>query len=418
MMTSVPSAPARLGAYVLSVAIGSTAYIALFTAQTIAAREITGSAELAGLPSSLGTLGTAFALGVLTAIMARAGRRRGLVVGYGVAVAGAAASVFAISLASFPLLAAGGVAVGFGNAALQLTRYAAADLVDPARRARALSIVVWASTVGAVLGPNLVDPAGRVARALGRPPLEGGLAVTALAFAAVVVIAARTAPRRTPHDIATPIAGAGAFARLGGPVTGGRLSSLRAPRVRVALLGLLAGQIVMNLIMTMTPVHVHEMGEPLSTVGFVISAHTLGMFALAPLSARVIDRFGQVPVILAGFVVLAVAAVLAAIAMQTQLPVLVLGLFLLGYGWNLSFVAGSSLLALGSSVDERIRLQGLADVLVWTATAAAGASSGLILEAIGYQGLATVGGILLVLPAAAVLVLRRGLSVSAEPATA
>lgn len=418
MTSSVPSAPARLWAYVLSVAIGSTAYIALFTAQTIAAREITGSAELAGLPSSLGTLGTAFALGILTAIMARAGRRRGLVAGYAVAAAGAAASVLAISLASFPLLVAGGVAVGFGNAALQLTRYAAADLVDPARRARALSVVVWASTVGAVLGPNLVDPAGRVASALGRPPLEGGLAVTVLAFAAVVAIAFRTAPRRTPRDLASPLAGVEALASLRAPGPAGRLSALRAPRVRVALLGLLTGQIVMNLIMTMTPVHVHEMGEPLSTVGFVISAHTLGMFALAPLSARLIDRFGQIPVILAGFVVLAVAAVLAAVAMQTQLPVLVLGLFLLGYGWNLSFVAASSLLALGSSVDERIRLQGLADVLVWTASAAAGASSGLILAAVGYQGLATVGGILLVLPAGAVVLLRRDPSLGAEAATA
>jgi MFS family permease len=350
--------------------------------------------------------------------MARAGRRRGLVAGYAIAAAGAAASVLAISLASFPLLVAGGVAVGFGNAALQLTRYAAADLVDPARRARALSVVVWASTVGAVLGPNLVDPAGRVAGALGRPPLEGGLAVTVLAFVAVVAIAVRTAPRETPRDLASPLAGVDALASLRAPGPGGRLSALRVPRVRVALLGLLTGQIVMNLIMTMTPVHVHEMGEPLSTVGFVISAHTLGMFALAPLSARFIDRFGQIPVILAGFVVLALAAVLAAVAMQTQLPVLVLGLFLLGYGWNLSFVAASSLLALGSSVEERIRLQGLADVLVWTASAAAGASSGLILEAIGYRGLATVGGVLLVLPAAAVLLLRRDPSLRAEAVAA
>jgi MFS family permease len=177
---------------------------------------------------------------------------------------------------------------------------------------------------------------------------------------------------------------------------------------------MVTGQVVMVLIMTMTPVHVHDMGESLTTVGFVISAHTLGMFALSPVSGRLVVRFGAFAVLYAGFATLLVAAILAAVARDTDIPVLTLGLFLLGYGWNLAFVAGSSLLTGGASVQERIRLQGVTDVLVWSASAAASVSSGLLLDWAGYQTLAIVGGALLLLPAAAIFLARRRLPMPAR----
>jgi MFS family permease len=127
------------------------------------------------------------------------------------------------------------------------------------------------------------------------------------------------------------------------------------------------------------------------------------MFALSPLSARLVDRLGAIPVMFAGFGLLLIAAVLAAIARDTEIPVLTLGLFLLGYGWNMGFVAGSSMLTVGADLAQRIRLQGLTDVVVWTASAIAGVSSGLLLDIAGYAALSLVAGALLAIPALAIV---------------
>jgi MFS family permease len=386
-----------LAPFVLAVAFGSTAYIASFTAGALAAREITGSAQLSGLPSALGTIGTAIAIAVLSGAMGRWGRRAGLTAGLASGVAGATVTVIGVAAASFPLLLAGSLAVGFGNAALQLSRYAASDLVAPERRAGAVGIVVWGSTVGAVLGPNLLQPAAAVAEWLGRGSLEGAMAATVLLFGLALLVVVVGVPGRRPAvESATPALTADA------PRTSGRLGLLAPIRVRIALIGMTSGQIVMVLIMTMTPVHVHDTGHSLATVGFVISAHTLGMYALSPLSARLVDRLGAIPVMFGGFGLLLVAAVLAAIARDTEIPVLTLGLFLLGYGWNLGFVAGSSMLAVGADLAQRIRLQGLTDVVVWTASAVAGVSSGLLLDIAGYAALSLVAGALLAIPALAI----------------
>jgi MFS family permease len=410
-----------LAPYVVATALGSTAYIASFAAATLAAREITGDAQLAGLPSALGTIGTAAAIGLLSALMARRGRRPGLLAGYLVAITGALATLAAVAFASFPLLLAGSIAIGFGNAALQLSRYAAADLAEPERRASAVGTVIWGSTAGAILGPNLLEPAGALATAVGRPVLEGGMAVTVVGFALTLLVTLRWvrtagAPADAREEVIETGIGAEPVAIPDEPAraTDSRLALLAPIRVRVALVGLVAGQVVMVLIMAMTPVHVHDLGEPLATVGFVISAHTLGMFALSPLSGRLVGRFGALPVMVAGFGVLLLAAVLAAVARQSDIPVLVLALFLLGYGWNLGFVAGSSLLTSGASLGERIRLQGATDVLVWTAGAAASLSSGFLMDWAGYPMLATVGGALLAIPALVVLLARRRMPATAS----
>jgi MFS family permease len=389
--------------YVAATALGSTAYIAASTTASLAARDITGSAQLAGLPNALGTVATATAIGLLSAVMARRGRRSGLLAGFLAALGGALTSLTAIALGSLVLLVAGSIAIGFGNAALQLARYSASDIVPPERRAWAVGTVVWGSTAGAVLGPNLLQPAGSLADVLGRPMLQGAMAAAVLGFGLTLVVTyllirpARVREAREPasgEDVTAP------FAVAAGPVSrDGLLAALAPLRVRIALVGLVTGQVVMVLIMTMTPVHIHDMGEPLSTVGFVLSAHTLGMFALSPLSGRLVERFGPLPVLAAGFATLLVAAVLAAIAHETDIPVLAVALFLLGYGWNLGFVSGSSLLTTGASLAERIRLQGVTDVAVWTAGATASFSSGILLQVAGYPVLATVGGMLLAVPA-------------------
>ena len=158
----------------------------------------------------------------------------------------------------------------------------------------------------------------------------------------------------------------------------------------------------MILIMTMTPYHLHEHGHGLGTVGFVISAHAFGMFAFSPLSGRLTDRYGAEPMVTAGFAVLALAGVLAAVTPDTGGNALAIPLFLLGIGWNLNFVSGSSLLASEATAGSGARLQGASDAVVWTAAAVASASSGFVVVAVGYAFLAVIGAGLAVVLAVAI----------------
>jgi MFS family permease len=154
----------------------------------------------------------------------------------------------------------------------------------------------------------------------------------------------------------------------------------------------------MVLIMTMTPLHMAEHGHDLTAVGVVISGHTFGMFGLSPISGRLTDRFGSVPVILAGLAVVALASVLAALAPPAGGALLFLALFLLGYGWNLGYVAGSALLTHGLSLPERTRIQGLTDTLIWSSAAVASLGSGFVLAYAGYAILGLMGAGLVVVP--------------------
>jgi MFS family permease len=175
-------------------------------------------------------------------------------------------------------------------------------------------------------------------------------------------------------------------------------SVLRRPSVVAALVALVVGQFVMVLIMTMTPLHMTSHGHDLAAVGFVISAHTFGMFALAPISGRLTDRFGCTRIIYIGTAMLLVAGVLSAIAPADDQAVLVAALFLLGWGWNLGFVAGSALLTGGISITERTRVQGIADGLIWSTAAVASLGSGVILGVAGFAALGMIGAALVLLP--------------------
>jgi MFS family permease len=179
---------------------------------------------------------------------------------------------------------------------------------------------------------------------------------------------------------------------------------VQRPVVVAALVALVIGQFVMVLIMTMTPLHMTSHGHDLGAVGIVISAHTFGMFALAAISGRLTDRFGAVPIVFAGTAVLLVSALLAAVIPGDSQPLLLVALFLLGWGWNLGFVAGSAMLSSGVTVAERTRIQGLADGLIWGAAAIASLGSGPIIAVAGFAALGWISAALVLLPAAVLMV--------------
>lgn len=389
------------GLFLGGVALGNTGLIAALTVSTLAAEEIAGTATWSGLPSALSILGTAFGTTLLAETMQRFGRRNGLVAGYLVATAGATAAVVALLAGSLGLLLVATFALGLGRSGDALSRYLVADLYPLWRRASAIGWIVWMGTIGAVLGPNSLDPAGRLASGFGLPSLSGAFLVTMGAYGIVAVAyAALLRP-----DPATLIVEEIAEHR---PQVSLRLRSLfgRA-NVRVALAVLVVGHSVMVLIMTMTPLYLKLAGHGLKAIGLVMSSHILGMFALSPLTGRLVDRWGQVPVILVGQGLLLIAAVAALLAPVADVGWVALALFLLGLGWNLGFVAGSALLSSGIDIKRRPRLQGVTDSLVWLAAALASAASGFVLAALGYDALCMIGLALLAIPLAT-LVRARG----------
>ena len=396
---------------VAGVALGSTGHIAAVTVATIVAADLGGSSIWSGAPGAAVVLGAAAGSIVLARIMVARGRRRGLASGYTIGVGGALLATLAILAASLPLLLAATVMIGFGNSANQLSRYAAADLAAPNRRASAIGVVVWGATVGAVVGPNLVAPAGVVAGAIGLPPLAGAYLVP-MVFVGAAALLSFTFLRPDPYALAHSSARHDVEADAN-PLSVSIASVFARPNVPVAVAALVTGQFVMTLVMTMTPLHMTDHGHDIAAVGVVISGHTFGMFGLSPLSGRLTDRFGSVPVILAGLITVAGSSLLAALAPPDGGTVLFVALFLLGYGWNLGYVAGSTLLTVGLSLAERTRLQGLSDGLIWSSAAVASLGSGIVLTVAGFAILGLLGAALVIVPLLLVIA-RRGSVTSAS----
>jgi len=410
------------------VALGSTGNIAAGTVSTIVADDLAGTSALSGAPGASVVLGSAVGSALLSWVMVRRGRRFGLTAGYTIAVLGAAVAIVAIVTRSLPLLLAGTLAIGFGNSSNQLSRYTAADMFPVARRASAIATVVWGATISAVIGPNLIGPAGPVAAAVGLPALA--VFVGAAAVLSFVLLRpdpyqladepsqreggpatgpVREAMRTPASGLPSSLGDDGTARAIAGANTPSLASLLGRPTVLAALIALLVGQVVMVLIMTMTPLHMTAHGHGLDAVGLVISAHVIGMYGLSPLSGRLTDRFGSPVVILSGLAVLALSGVLAAVAPPDGGAILFVALFLLGFGWSLGFVAGSALLARGVDLAKRTRLEGITDALVWSSAAAASLTSGVVVAAASYTALGLIAAALVLLPVWVLVTRRRSI---------
>jgi MFS family permease len=353
------------------------------------------SAGLAGLPNTAGVLGTAAGAVAVGRWSARYGRAQALRTGYGIAVAGAALTVLAAVGAPVALLFAGMFLLGAGNAASLLSRYTAADAAAPARRAAAMGTVVWASTAGAVGGPFLLEPAQAVATSAGLPALTGPFLLAVVAAFSALLAASRIRPQRAVVVDQAPD------------------SEPSAPRTPVVAAGvMLVGHLVMVAMTTSVPVHVHHQGKSLGALGLMLSFHTLGMFALSPVTGWWIDRAGPRPVMLAGLVTVMVSAA----AMTLSGTMFTVVLFLLGYGWNLCYLGGSASLRRSAvSPAAASRLESRAEAWVWTVAAlATAASTGLFVEG-GFRLLST-ASVVLALPLLVVVARRRTVrTVAPEP---
>jgi len=389
------------------VAVGRIAFIMAITIGTLAAEDLTGSERWAGAPSAITTLGTAVGATALGALALRMGRTNAFSMGYATSAIGAAMAAGAIAWGSFVLLLAGSFLVGLGQATSHLARYAAADLRDAHRRASAISFIVWAGTIGSVVGPTLLDPLGSVADARGLPELVGPYAGAAALFA-IAVILFFVALRPEPLTVSVMDAGdEQAHARPRRST--GELLGLST--VRFALMAMVVGQVVMVAVMTVTPLHIRHAGQALTSVGIVITAHTLGMFAFAPLTGWLVSRFGTVRMVIVGAGLLIASCLASALAAGDQTTLLVISLFGLGLGWNMGFVAGSTHLLTNLSLSERLHIQGVTDTFVWVSAGVASLSSGVLVEAFSYGTASYIGAALAFIPLAAALAARRAVSV-------
>ena len=369
-------------------AVGIT--IGIATASLLA-RDLSGSEKLAGLAQTFQVLGTAVSAFLLARLMSRRGRRAGLVTGYVLGTAGAFLAVVAGVLGSMALLLVGAMLLGATTAANNGARYAATDLAPAHHRARSLSLVVWATTIGAVAGPNLTGASAWVADGLGIPALTGPFALGSVGMlAAAVVVAVFLRP--DPLLVARAAAGA-PVAAPAGTSWGRAVQAVRErPVLGYAITGLAAAHAVMVAVMVMTPLHMEHGGAELEVIGIVISVHVLGMFAFSPLVGLLADRRGRAPVLGVGAVVLLVSLALCAAAPEGSSWQIFAGLFLLGLGWSFATVASSTMIADHAPLDARTDVQGAADLVMGVTAALAGGLAGVIVGAWGYPVLAVVAG--------------------------
>lgn len=359
-----------VGQILAGLGIGAT-----LTVGSLLAEHISGNESFAGLAATMSTLGSAIAAIPLAGLAARRGRRVALAFGAFIAIAGAGLIILSSALMSLPVLLLGLVGVGVGGAVNLQARFAATDRATSEHRGRDLSLVVWATTVGAVAGPNLNGIGVALGDSIGMPHLTGPFLLTAfaqLAATTVYLIWLRPEPLATLRPVTT--------------------ARSKAPRVQVptitamgiAVIGF--GHATMVAVMAMTPVHLVHHGATVAESSFVISLHVAGMYAFSPVFGWASDRFGRIPVMITGQLILFASLVLTSGFSENQ-SLVTLGLFLLGFGWSANTVAGATFVAESAPPENKTSIQGRSDMMMSASGAFAGLLAGPGLALVGYPGL-------------------------------
>ncbi|WP_308798515.1 MFS transporter [Agromyces silvae] len=431
----------------LAILIGNQLLAGIGVASGIAvaallAQELTGTVILAGLSQTASVLGAGLVAIPLARLAVARGRHVALATGYALAAVGAGLVIAAAVTAFVPLVFLGLAAFGAGSAAGLQARFAATEVASAGFEARAMSLVLWATTIGSVAGPNLSEVGDALGRSLGLPPLVGPFLISGAAFAISTLVVATLLRMPRPGELAaeapTSASGdrtgaraavapgpdaaavAGPAAATGEPGADERVGpeasaqpaqegaartigswralaiAVREPRALLALAAVVCSHTVMVAVMVMTPVHMHAHGSSLGLVGLVISIHILGMYGASPLVGWLVDRLGAIGVIGAGAAVLLSATLIGMLAPPDDVLLIPLALGLLGLGWSAGMIGGSALLTTSVGRDLRVPLQGASDASMNFAAAFAAAFSGLVLELGGFAAVNLVAALVLV----------------------
>jgi len=352
---------------------------------SLLAKDLSGSEAWAGSAATFSTLGSAIWAIPLSRLAYGKGRRVSLATGAGFAITGAIAVINAAGLRSFPLLLIGIFLLGAGSATSLQARFAATDIPSAGKTGRSIGLVVWATTVGAVTGPNLFGPGEELGRAIGLAPLAGPFLFTVAAQTLSTLVfwfGLKPDPLKYAQEIQKDAGKAKHKISFKSAI-----QTLRAyPVARFAVLSIALSHMVMVSVMAMTPVHLEHLGYGIVIVGFTISLHIAGMYALSPLMGFLADKFGKIQTIFLGQI-LFVAALLFAGSGHADRWMVTIGLTLLGLGWSAATVAGSALLSATLPADEKTNVQGLSDSVMNLSGAFGGAVAGLLLASFQFEGL-------------------------------
>lgn len=395
----VPSPKRLIFSLALSQALNSACVpISVIVASLTVVELSGGNGRWAGVPTALGMLGGALASFFAGRWLPKVGYRKVLFFACLAGMGGSSLAGFAsVRQLFFPFLAAF-LAYGMAIGLIGMSRYAAAEASEPSARARSMGMVVMGATAGAILGPLLVDPFGRLAAALGLPLLSGPWLAVFLCYGLALLntfVLLRPEPKELARLRSARSAAAGpSAAPPSRPLTLGAL--LARPRVFLPMISMISAQSAMVLVMAITPLHMHHHHHAMATISGVITAHFLGMYGLSPLSGWLADRMGRMPTVGLGGLVLAVSCVMAPRVAGTG--GLMAALFLLGLGWSFCFLGGSSALAEGLSEQERGKVQGFTEAMVSLSSAGASLSSGLLFASFGFGPMTVVGLVASALP--------------------
>ena len=342
---------------------------------------ITNSETLAGLAQTSSVLGAAALALPLARLTSRGGRRLALSVGLIAGVIGSLLAIFGGSRENIYLMLTGTFLVGAASAAGYQARFAAIDLATSEKRAKQLSFVVWGSTIGAVSGPNLMEPSGNLAESFGLPRLTGPYLISAVTLALAVLVI-QLFLRPDPYLTAAKDSGAANLPRIKTKVA---LKHIRSnARASFAIASIAIGHIAMVAVMVMTPVHMAHVDVTLTIIGLVISVHVLGMYAFSPLVGALTDRLGRLRVIQIGVAILLSSALISGFARADDAITLGIGLFLLGLGWSCTLIAGSALLTESVSPEFKSASQGASDLVMNLSGASGGAIAGVVIATLSY----------------------------------
>jgi MFS family permease len=372
----------------------------------VLAEKLTGTMGVAGFAQTAAVLGAGLMAIPLARIAARAGRRWSLSLGFGAAALGAVLILVAVATEQFWLYLVAMLLFGAGTATNLQSRYAAMEYSTPGTQARSMSIVLWATTVGSIAGPNLSAPGAELGKALGIEPLSGPYVFSLVGFVLAACVAVTIKPISAAVDSAhagsadadalddtTPKLGAFAALRR----------SAQQPRALFAILAIICGQMMMTSVMVMTPVSMNNDGMSLTLVGIVISVHVVGMYAASPVFGWLADKIGAARVIWTGIGIFLCSLTLGgwdAAYGSGSMPALLVALLLLGLGWSACLIGGSALLVTSVSPKLRVPLQGASDSMMNFGAAALAALAGPVLAWGGFTAVNLMAAVVLAVLAA------------------
>jgi MFS family permease len=367
--------------------LGGMGLVSGYIPAALLAKDITGNATLAGLAAAMLSVGSSTASFPLASYMYRKGRRPGLRTGYLIGATGAVAAFSAATLSFYPLLLIGVAMIGTGNACNLAARYAAADLATEERRASSIGLIVWASTVGSASGSYVaLALATGAAESIGLPELSGPYLLSLMVFlmaSTVVHTRLRPDPLVVSGGLRSDVHTESRRAELSRAAA----LILANPRARIAVGAMIASQVVMVAVMTMTPLHMTDGGQAASAIGVMMTIHILGMYAFSPVIGVMSDRFGRMPMVVVAAVLLMAGSEFAARTSAPDFAGVTVGNFLIGLGWGFGVIAGSSLLTESFSIEERVSVQGAADLAMSGFGAIGGLLSGSVVSLRSYSEL-------------------------------